>query len=48
MEYIVVVMYLAAGFLIPPIGKGGSRQRDRFVEQDTPGAVEEHEVGTWK
>jgi hypothetical protein len=40
MEYIVVVMYLALGFLLPPIGKGESRQRDRLAVQDEERATE--------
>jgi len=48
MEYIVVVMYLVLGFLLPPIGNGESRQRERDVAQDEERAAEEHEVGAWK
>ncbi len=48
MEYIVVVMYLVLGFLLPPIGKGESRQRERVVAQDEERTAEEHGVGALK
>lgn len=48
MEYIVVVMYLVLGFLLPPVGKGESRQREHVAAQDEERAAEGHEVGAWK
>lgn len=48
MEYAVVIIYTATGFILPPIGKESARAERGEAQGQRDGGTEEQEIGQWK